>query len=122
VSFNLENSVWRNRASSDASRTPALTQTGRFGGSVQTSRVPVPAMPEADLRRFLRKPVPRLCITRATSGCSEPTTCANQRGPRFVQGTRASSGTGEPIQKQPLTQQEPFAQVPLILNELIFVD
>jgi hypothetical protein len=37
------------------------------------------------------------------------------------QGIPVTTGTGEPIQKHPLTPQERFAQVPLMSNEMMFV-
>jgi hypothetical protein len=43
-------------------------------------------------------------------------------GLHFLQSTSASTGTGEPIRKQPLTPQERYAQVLLMSNELMFVD
>ena len=45
-----------------------------------------------------------------------------QRGLRFLQSTPASTGTGEPIRKQPLTPQERYVQILLMSNELMFVD
>ena len=45
-----------------------------------------------------------------------------QRGLRFLQGASASTGVLEPIQKQPLTPEQRYAQVLLMSNELMFVD
>jgi hypothetical protein len=50
----------------------------------------------------------------------DPSAEKTQRRLRFLQGTPASTGTGEP-QKQLLTPQERLAQVPLMSNELMFV-
>ena len=45
-----------------------------------------------------------------------------RRGLHFLQSTSASTGTQEPIRKQPLTPQERYAQVLLMSNELMFAD
>jgi acetyl esterase/lipase len=52
----------------------------------------------------------------------DPTAEETQRGLHFLQNTSSSTGTEEPIRKQPLTPEERYVQVLLMSNELMYVD